>query len=129
MTGSVAGSTWTQGTTGTLNVTGPLLATGTLTASANGNTVNYNGAAQTVTTSAVSGYNTNGQLIGKGYANTGGDIPEVLIYDRALSATASTSLIRRCSFSCSAFNEVRSPRNKRSNTRRGLFSAGIIAQD
>jgi hypothetical protein len=48
ITGSVAGATWTQGTTGVLNIAGPLLATGTLTASANGNTINYNGAAQTV---------------------------------------------------------------------------------
>jgi hypothetical protein len=48
MTGSVAGSAWTQGTTGVLNILGPVLATGTLTASANGNTVNYNGAAQTL---------------------------------------------------------------------------------
>jgi hypothetical protein len=53
ITGSAGGSTWTQGTTGTLNITGPLLATGTLTASANGNTVNYNGAAQTVKATAT----------------------------------------------------------------------------
>jgi hypothetical protein len=48
ITGTAGGSTWTQGTTGVLNILGPLLATGTLTASANGNTVNYNGAAQTL---------------------------------------------------------------------------------
>jgi fibronectin-binding autotransporter adhesin len=56
ITGSVAGSTWSQGTTGTLNITGPLLTTGTLTASASGNTVNYNlnsGAAQTVKATAT----------------------------------------------------------------------------
>ena len=48
ITGSVAGSTWTNAANSTLNVSGPLLATGTLTASANPNTVNYAGAAQTV---------------------------------------------------------------------------------
>jgi fibronectin-binding autotransporter adhesin len=53
ITGSASGSTWSQGTTGTLNITGPLLATGTLTASASGNTVNYNGAAQTVKATAT----------------------------------------------------------------------------
>src|SRR5256714_6698522 len=53
ITGSVAGSTWVQGTTGTLNILGPFLATGTLTASASGNTVNYNGAAQTVKATAT----------------------------------------------------------------------------
>jgi hypothetical protein len=53
ITGSAAGSTWTQGTTGTLNVSGPVLSTGTLTASASGNTVNYTGAAQTVKATAA----------------------------------------------------------------------------
>src|SRR5712671_1102654 len=53
ITGSAAGSTWTQGTTGTLNVSGPVLSTGTLTASASGNTINYNGAAQTVKATAT----------------------------------------------------------------------------
>jgi hypothetical protein len=53
ITGTAAGSTWTQGTTGVLNIAGPLLTTGTLTASANGNTVNYNGAAQTVKATAT----------------------------------------------------------------------------
>lgn len=48
ITGTVAGSTWTQGTTGVLNIAGLLLTTGTLIGSANGNTVNYTGAAQTV---------------------------------------------------------------------------------
>lgn len=48
ITGSVAGSTWTNANGSTLNISGPLLATGTLDASANSNTVNYNGAAQTV---------------------------------------------------------------------------------
>ena len=47
ITGSVAGSTWTNAANSTLNIAGPLLATGTLDASANPNTVNYNGAAQT----------------------------------------------------------------------------------
>ena len=53
ITGTAGGSTWTQGTTGVLNIAGPLLTTGTLTASANGNTVNYNGAAQTVKATAT----------------------------------------------------------------------------
>jgi hypothetical protein len=48
ITGSVAGSTWINAANSTLNIAGPLLATGTLDASANPNTVNYNGAAQTV---------------------------------------------------------------------------------
>lgn len=48
ITGSVAGSTWTNAANSTLSVSGPLLATGTLTATANPNTVNYAGAAQTV---------------------------------------------------------------------------------
>jgi len=48
ITGSVAGSTWTNAANSTLNIAGPLLATGTLNASANPNTVNYNGAAQPV---------------------------------------------------------------------------------
>ncbi len=48
ITGSVAGSTWTNAANSTLNLAGPLLATGTLNASANPNTVNYNGGAQTV---------------------------------------------------------------------------------
>jgi hypothetical protein len=47
ITGSVAGSTWINAANSTLNLAGPLLATGTLNASANPNTVNYNGAAQT----------------------------------------------------------------------------------
>lgn len=46
--GNAATSTWTNAANSTLNVLGPLLATGTLNASAAGNTVNYNGAAQTV---------------------------------------------------------------------------------
>lgn len=49
ITGSVPGSTWVNAANSTLNISGPLLATGTLTASANPNTVNYAGAAQTVT--------------------------------------------------------------------------------
>lgn len=49
ITGSVAGSTWTNAANSTLNISGAaLLATGTLNASAAGNTVNYNGAAQAV---------------------------------------------------------------------------------
>ncbi|HXK40908.1 MAG TPA: hypothetical protein VJ046_02300 [Candidatus Paceibacterota bacterium] len=48
ITGTVAGSTWTQGTNSTLAVAGAVLATGTLTTSASGNTVNYNGVDQTV---------------------------------------------------------------------------------
>ena len=48
ITGSVAGSTWTNANGSALNLAGPLLATGTLNASVNSNTVNYNGAAQTV---------------------------------------------------------------------------------
>lgn len=48
ITGSVAGSTWTNAANSTLSVSGPLLTTGALTASANSNTVNYAGAAQTV---------------------------------------------------------------------------------
>lgn len=48
ITGSVAGSTWTNAANSTLNVSRALLATGRLNASAAGNTVNYNGAAQAV---------------------------------------------------------------------------------
>ena len=55
LTGTVAGSTWTQGaspTAGTLKASGTLLTVGvtpgTLNAGANGNTVEYQGAAQTV---------------------------------------------------------------------------------
>ncbi|MCA1832778.1 MAG: hypothetical protein LC750_08640 [Actinobacteria bacterium] len=44
----VATSTWTNAANSTLNVSGPLFATGTLNASASGNLVNYQGAAQTV---------------------------------------------------------------------------------
>jgi MSHA biogenesis protein MshQ len=44
VTGGNASSTWTNAVNSTLNVTGTLMATGVLTASANGNTVNYNGA-------------------------------------------------------------------------------------
>lgn len=44
ITGSAAGSTWTNAANSTLNVAGALLATGTLNASANPNTVHYNGA-------------------------------------------------------------------------------------
>lgn len=50
ITGSVAGSTWTQGTNSTLNFGGnttSLLLTGTLNASSAGNTINYKGTAQT----------------------------------------------------------------------------------
>jgi hypothetical protein len=47
ITGSVPGSNWTNAANSTLNIAGPLLAIGTLNASANPNTVNYNGAAQT----------------------------------------------------------------------------------
>ena len=43
-----ATSIWVNAANSTLNISGPLLATGTLTATANPNTVNYNGAAQTV---------------------------------------------------------------------------------
>jgi hypothetical protein len=50
ITGSVAGSTWTNAANSTLKVSGPLLATGTLNASANPNTVEYQGSsiAQTI---------------------------------------------------------------------------------
>lgn len=49
LTGSVAGSTWANDVGSVLNVAGTLLATGTLNASANSNTVNYNGGgAQTI---------------------------------------------------------------------------------
>jgi len=48
ITGTVAGSTWTNAANSTLSISGPLLATGTLNASANSNTVNYGGGAQTV---------------------------------------------------------------------------------
>jgi MSHA biogenesis protein MshQ len=41
ITGSVAGSTWTNATNSTLNITGALLATGTLNASASGNTIDF----------------------------------------------------------------------------------------
>jgi len=53
ITGSVAGSTWVNAANSTLNISGALLATGTLTASANPNTINYNGAAQTVKATAT----------------------------------------------------------------------------
>lgn len=45
---NAATSIWTNAANSTLNVAGAMLATGTLNASAAGNTVNYNGAAQTV---------------------------------------------------------------------------------
>jgi hypothetical protein len=41
-------SAWIQGTNSTLNVQGPLMTTGALTASASGNTVNYNGGNQSI---------------------------------------------------------------------------------
>jgi hypothetical protein len=44
LTGGNAAVAWTNAAGSTLNVAGALLATATLTASANGNTVNYNGA-------------------------------------------------------------------------------------
>jgi len=43
ITGTVAGSTWTNAANSALTVAGPLLATGTLSASASPNTVTYNG--------------------------------------------------------------------------------------
>lgn len=49
ITGTVVGSTWTNAANSTLTIKGPLLATGALDASANPNTVTYNGtSAQTV---------------------------------------------------------------------------------
>lgn len=50
ITGGNAASTWTNAANSTLNASADLLTltTGTLTASANGNTVNYTGAAQTI---------------------------------------------------------------------------------
>ena len=48
ITGSVAGSTWVNAASSVLYDAGPLLAVGTLTATASGNTINYDGAAQTV---------------------------------------------------------------------------------
>jgi hypothetical protein len=60
LSGSAAGSTWTNGANSTLNIAGALLATGTLNASASGNTINYNGAgAQTIKVPASSYNNLN----------------------------------------------------------------------
>lgn len=42
LTGTVAGSTWINGTNSTTNLAGAVLTTGTLTATASGNTINYN---------------------------------------------------------------------------------------
>src|ERR1051326_1587298 len=53
ITGSVSGSTWTQGTNAVLNLAGPLLATGTLSATASGNVVNYNGTSAQTTKGAA----------------------------------------------------------------------------
>ncbi|MBI4947052.1 MAG: T9SS type A sorting domain-containing protein [Bacteroidetes bacterium] len=58
LTGTVAGSTWTNAANSVLNITGDLLLTGTLNASASPNTVQYNGgAAQTIKTPASTYYN------------------------------------------------------------------------
>ncbi|MDO8414337.1 MAG: hypothetical protein Q7S51_11180, partial [Gallionellaceae bacterium] len=54
MTGGNAASTWTNAANSTLNISRDLLTTGILNASAAGNTVNYNGAAQTVKLPSVS---------------------------------------------------------------------------
>jgi|GEM_PF-3776110 len=48
LTGSVAGSTWVNNPGSVLNISGPVLVTGVLNSSSSANTVNYNGAAQTV---------------------------------------------------------------------------------
>ena len=50
------------------------------------------GVAQAVTTSAVTNYPQTGITIGKSYANIGGNIDEVRVYNRALSATEAQQL-------------------------------------
>jgi hypothetical protein len=68
ITGSIAGSTWTNASSSTLNIGNALLTTGTLNASASGNTVNYYGSvAQSIKSpSPVSGISTYYHLIVSG---------------------------------------------------------------
>lgn len=80
ITGSVAGSTWTNAANSTLLVGGAMLATGTLNASASGNTVNYDGTgAQTIKLPAA-GYfhltasNGNTKTLPAGTVDVGGDL-------------------------------------------------------
>ncbi len=89
ITGSVAGSSWTQGTTGTLNIIGPMLATGTLDASANGNTLNYNGAAQAVKATATYHH----LLLGGSGAKTLNATTTAINGDLTTSGTATTALV------------------------------------
>ncbi|MEI6697087.1 MAG: Calx-beta domain-containing protein, partial [Bacteroidota bacterium] len=64
LTGTVTGSAWINAANSTLNIGSALLATGTLTASANPNTVNYNGSiAQTVKPTTYYNLGLSGSLV------------------------------------------------------------------
>lgn len=84
-------SIWINAANSTLNIDGPLLTTGTLTATAVGNTVNYNGAAQTVKATTYNNLTLSGSGV-KTFATTP-TVNGVLSMEETATVTVTTGVV------------------------------------